>query len=132
MSREIKFRAWQSVLKIMDYSPHNSISFDGKIVNFGNADITGFHDNVMQFTGFLDKAGAEIYEGDIVLYPNDEDENSPFIMKVVFGDGAFRAIDVKNWKAWVKKYPNDEALLSMGINEIEIIGNVFQNPELLK
>lgn len=36
--REIKFRAWQSVLKNMDYSSQNFIGFDGKIY-FGNADL---------------------------------------------------------------------------------------------
>jgi len=78
---------------------------------------------LMQFTGLKDKNGKEIYEGDIV-----KDENN--IREVIFHipDGVnniygFTQRDIKK-NEWVgfNKIEND----------FEIIGNIYENPELLK
>jgi uncharacterized phage protein (TIGR01671 family) len=70
MNREIKFRAWDKIDKIMRqvtcynlYDEYVRLDED----NSGNS-ITRKIDDVilMQFTGLLDKNGKEIYEGDIV------------------------------------------------------------------
>lgn len=80
---------------------------------------------MMQFTGLRDKAGREIYEGDILR------SNNGRIWEVKFGsclkgsiaiEAAFYCEDVKN---------HDEDVV-MEWAEDEIIGNIHENQELLK
>ena len=76
---------------------------------------------LMQYIGLKDKNGKEIYEGDILKIETD------IIGEVVFKDGCF----VNNSSGW-----GLHTYLSMPtpykIPEIEIIGNIYENPELLK
>lgn len=83
---------------------------------------------IQQFTGLLDKNEKEIYEGDIVKYTLWENEydicENELIADVSFIKGAF-----------YPRYINDicdDGWYSWGIDKIEVIGNIFENPELLK
>ncbi len=83
------------------------------------------HETVGQYTGLTDKNGKKIFEGDVVLYPwNDEDKPERFTIK--FKDGHFVASPVKEtddyWDFMVGGYSE----------EMEIIGNIHDNPELLQ
>ena len=77
-----------------------------------------------QFTGLRDKNGKEIYEGDI-LYPCVIDG---IICKseVIFSPGAYCKIIIGEKKEGI------EQLLCEHIKFSEIIGNIHENPELLK
>lgn len=69
---------------------------------------------IMQFTGLKDKNGKEIYEGDIVRC------NEQFVEQVVFLNGGFQTTqDGETFKvsAW-------------GWDTMEVIGNIYENPEL--
>jgi hypothetical protein len=66
---------------------------------------------IMQFTGLRDKNGKEIYEGDIIEYPLEDYERNV-------------RIEVK----WC----DEAACFGMPTDKVEVIGNIYENPELLK
>jgi len=107
--RQIKFRAWDFENKQM--RTELRASEIGMLVEGG-------YKGLMQFTGLLDKNGKEIYEGDIV-------ENNGCNWQVTWKEGGvfIEILDAgKNGKWWIS-----------GENEYsEIIGNIYENPELLK
>ncbi len=74
---------------------------------------------LMQYTGLKDKNGKEIYEGDIIveyLLPNEYDYGI-----IEYLDGSF----VINWKSKMWQY-------LINVSRREVIGNIYENPELLK
>ena len=90
-------------------------------------------ESVGQFTGCLDKNGTEIYEGDVVkwiytYYENDTGYSHDLTKtsEVFFRYGIFS----------VKDYPYNlcecDDVNSEGKETLEVIGNIFDNPELLK
>lgn len=121
MTREIKFRAWDKENKIMRYSTSNfQIYTDSPTTGFVFW-TDGYHQDwdseeveLMQYTGLKDKNGNEIYEGDIV-------KNREWTGSVEFdpNEGYF--------------FTDKTDKLRYRINSFtEIIGNIYENPELLK
>ncbi|MCB0743550.1 MAG: hypothetical protein KDC67_06580 [Ignavibacteriae bacterium] len=81
-----------------------------------------------QFTGILDKNGKEIYEGDVVRYDNGT------IAKVIFKDGCFMGYDgtaLSSDEAYLKLCPEETPFDGFEF-ELEIIGNIHDNPDLIK
>jgi len=122
MNREIKFRAFDD--GVMLYSHNNTIN-NSNIQNEWFFNSIREDAIVMQYTGLKDKNGKEIYEGDICTMFTDAPT------EVVFKDGAFGyddqswyfiSFDQNQWFAW-KEGASDN---------IEIIGNIYENPELLQ
>ena len=126
MSREIKFRAWDSWNEAMHYPAGEKfvLQFDGTIGHFNGKTYDTVEWVLMQFTGLKDKNGDEIYEGDIIKF------------KVEFEDQEYDN-GIVRWSPggyWTSQIENDlEELLSEELNDLEgeIIGNVHQNPELI-
>ncbi len=117
MTREIKFRCWNKDKKEMHQI---------KRLDFGDAGITmdGFGDlfPLMQYTGLKDKNGKEIYEGDIVRVVGK--------IKVPQIIG----FDTKEVR-FCFVYDTGEAMRNMNPSEIpllEIIGNIYENKDLIK
>ena len=108
----IKFRAWDLRDKKMIYTL-TGLHCDFDLCNPCEWGIENYI--LMQFTGLLDKAGKEIYEEDIVL------DSPPFqaVRCVVeFVTGTFMAL-----------YHKKARFITP---EVEVIGNIYENPELLK
>ena len=124
MSRKIKFRSWDKILKIMSYNPVNAINFNGQfLLNDGK-----FHDInktdyiLMQYTGVVDKNGKEIYEGDIVKIMQ---KTETFFDKVIYDNHlcSFRfegLSDYCDFCDWLREGA-----------EFEVVGNIYENPELI-
>ena len=93
-----------------------------------------FPSSVGQYTGQKDKNGNKIFEGDIVRFSYITDGIKPIeiecLAKVVFEDGSFM---IKCVKGHVHN-SMQRALFAMDYFNIkvEVIGNVTDNPELLK
>lgn len=73
----------------------------------------------MQFTGLVDKNGKEIYEGDRLRYINNGKE---YIMG--FEDGMFDLINYDHYSHDQYRAFEDEA-------SWELVGNIYENPELI-
>lgn len=88
-------------------------------------------DTVGQFTGVYDKNGNKIFEGDIVKIAgdsnNDDWKNVNYIAQIVFLDGGFCAIDET-----IDNYSFRRYSLSRCEFDLEVIGNIHDNPELLE
>lgn len=78
---------------------------------------------VMQYTGLKDKDGVEIYEGDIVKL----DSWQPKEMQIYFIEGAFCLANKEGHFVGDIHY-----IQHAGENQCKVIGNIYQNPELLK
>jgi len=101
MSRQIKFRDYECVDKIMRY-------FDLDSYDRQEHDCFG---NIMQFTGLTDKNGKEIYEGDILSFENYPNET------IIFQCGAF------GYNSTYSFVPLSETNLSIA----EVISNIHEN-----
>ena len=123
--REIKFKAWHKEEKIM--GEVLGIDILHKEIFFSDEDVdcyehTDFKDiELMQYTGLKDKNNKEIYEGDIVK------------LRTNHGIGVVKNYD--EWGAFVVEYIKPRPLAVLGTNyykeDIEVIGNIYENPELL-
>ena len=133
MKREIKFRVWHKKDKVMvdvasiNFWPNGVLSV---LEDFDDAE-PQFADSyeLMQFTGLHDKNGKDIYESDIVRCStwHDGEPTGIFQGEVVYsGDLGIASFDIR----LDHDGEIDRAVLpAMGV---EIIGNAFENPELLE
>lgn len=134
MNRDIKFRAWVrnymvdvARIDFIDrYITWDDNQYDRCIPPNKCYETESFEEiDLMQYTGFNDNNGKEIYEGDIVKTKNFKHFNEGDLKEVW--------LVVRNNGFYIENKKFGWHLHDMAINEDwEIIGNVFKNPELLK
>ena len=127
MNREIKFRVWDIELHMwinnIGMGKDNTL-YKGTKKRFA----------VMQYIGLKDKNGNEIYEGDILC--NDEYQTWEWRGVVKFSHGVFGVEWLSNVKSksmvgsWGQKH-NLRKLDDDIVERQIIIGNIYENPELL-
>ena len=131
MTKMPKFRAWDKFDKVMrdvtllDYN-HNFVGYSYPVFMKST-----MHMELMQSTGLFDKNGKEIFEGDIV-----KRYKSPFFV----AEWEYQIETVVKREACLllgKKLGKNFATMSFGSpftksDLLEVIGNIYENPELLK
>ena len=119
MSREIKFRAWlkenEKMMKVSSLHLENkeiSVKENGTFHLFRMQDL-------MQYTGLKDKNGKEIYEGDIVVLNNIENDNMCIVR---YEHSSYRL------EGWGLR----EDLSNAEARFLEVVGNIYENKNLLE
>lgn len=140
--REIKFRVWDKTTRRM-YAVM-SITLNAVNGNIRKVGLIRIGENgrldkrqkfyrqvgevgLMQYTGLKDKNGREIYEGDIL-------QDDLFSSRDVVKFGEYWETPEGGAYGWYKKSANHHDLVSSlitGIAVSEVIGNIYENPELL-
>lgn len=119
--RELKFRGWDE--KIVMY-----VHSDGT----GLANFFAWADQykyiIEQYTGLTDKNGKEIFEGDILKFPEYIMKDYKFINGVVEWENGCLGCRVQYN---LRLYPTS-GFEQTDLKNIEIVGNIHENPELLK
>lgn len=120
--RENKFKAWdrENNKWITDgWAP--LIAPDGSLCS-NEVQLYGGSVDIVWFTGLKDRTGREIFEGDILTHGPDD-----IIFEVYFGFNTFQPRVL----CWSIKAKNGSYFLDCP-KKLEIIGNLFENSELLK
>ena len=83
---------------------------------------------LMLFTGILDKNDIEIYEGDILKDTDNEIYYVDFIRGCFYLRTNYKSFHHLGWAEWL---PMCEIDRLANPTEFEVIGNIYENPELL-
>ena len=117
MSREIKFRALCITHSKWEYYSLGDLICGSTLTDAGEGEFNG--NSWGQYTGLKDKNGVEIYEGDIVR------DEYPRLYEVIFNDRN-ASFCLKGYH--YNSYFDDDVM----VDELEVIGNIHQNADLLK
>ncbi|CAM3734207.1 YopX family protein [Mesobacillus zeae] len=153
--REIKFRAWDNVKNKMYFvgeSDEVVFSFDSNGINA--TDImepeyefkTLHHLKYMQYTGLNDKNGIGIYEHDIIRFTWETDscwgESGTYTGSIRFDTGVTEVVYISREntrsypdRSWEQLNESDDIKSFVrwtGLDNIEVIGNIYENKDLLE
>lgn len=136
--REIKFRAWDKERELVSGVECLQFTRDGSdMYKPILSAIKTFHDAafypekyvLMQYTGLKDKNGKEIYEGDIVkwvLLERFDEDITEMISEVKFSE---------KWSGFTPMAMDtdvEDGYYNYRVTEVEVIGNIYENSDLLK
>lgn len=124
-----KFRAWTEEGEVMYYDVYpfkdDTLLLSYDEISFDEVPASDFI--LMQSTGMFDKNGSEIFEGDIVKYKSG---CNTYAEEVAY-DKNFGGFGVRDAKTDII-FTFGEVFEDIGIIPLEVIGNIYGNPELLE
>lgn len=154
--REIKFRcwntgrrmkkgmySWEEMIESLDTEFNARKSLFAPFINTPEFK-AGQWIKLMQYTGLKDKNGKDIYEGDIIdevyecdcdfaghkCYEKSKDGLHHYHSKIIFKKGAFCLKGIgKNDEP---EYEGDPLFEIAELDNVEVIGNIYENSELIK
>ena len=123
-----KFRAWDKIDKVI--REVTAIDWSLDLVEFMHgANERSFEDVILlQSTGLKDKSSVEIYEGDIVSVRNHPFQKTELSGVGIEIDGDY----LIGWSDHNLTWLAGDLLLYQLKPYIEVIGNIYENPELLE
>lgn len=131
MKQKIKFRAYRKSTQ----TTHNvlAIDFENKSVLLSDGETEAMADvDLREYTGLKDQHEQEIYEGDILRVTSKDGES--YVATVIwFGNEGYPAFDLAGIPApWYYESNALSTIFESGVETCTVIGNIFENPELLK
>src|SRR5699024_9184589 len=138
--REIKFRGWERELQTMVYDTELGgwiFEYNGNPVRAVNQMINEedyFYD-LMQYTGLKDKNGEEIYEGDVLKWDGGRTGISKLPSDYIIEVLKSKHLDIEleeHTNSYMFNYDTSGYTFPGFLEEAEITGNIYENPELLE
>jgi uncharacterized phage protein (TIGR01671 family) len=136
MNNRLKFRVWDN------YNIGKTLGFRyinmSEVLNWLSHGIvfeTTVESKIQQYTGLKDKNGKEIYEGDIIIFMGRWDDKGNVLESdyqkytVNWFMGGLWAMTIKKS---CRSFHTHNEMLGVGHTDSEVIGNIFETPELLK
>lgn len=127
MNERFRFRVWQKEKEHMYQNAavgvgKNRVGY--KLANIKNKYVWEETDEfiINQYTGFKDKAGIWIFEGDLVKFGNKR----TYLTEVIWDEYKFAFKNVDTDKV-------EDKFSNWGkIKHVKVVGNIYENPELLE
>ncbi|MEQ7028393.1 YopX family protein [Enterococcus gallinarum] len=135
-----KFRAWDKRENTMRDVAVLHFTKGGKVnsIEYWNTpfDLKSYHVRnlvLMQSTGLKDKNGVEIFEADVVkVSDGSNEEDSYFSVVKNYADEGYPAFDIEAPSSWHYESNVLSTIMGGDYETIEVIGNIYENPELLE
>jgi uncharacterized phage protein (TIGR01671 family) len=131
MNREIIFRVWNKRANKWIHGPGQEVNLFGETILLGEfmrVSLDELNDCVaLQYTGLKDKNGKEICEGDILKFIPQLKNSDQFVGYVFYCED-----DASFHHTYLYGRPSKRFWGQFVSWEYEIIGNIFENPELMQ
>lgn len=138
-----KFRAWDKENDRMIYPSTEGVCFELDDDGINILDVSGDYPEdhtfpaidsfLMQSTGLKDKNGVEIFEADVVkVSDGSNEEDSYFSVVKNYADEGYPAFDIEAPSSWHYESNVLSTIMGGDYETIEVIGNIYENPELLE